>query len=72
MGQYNFNNKRFNVFKIIAVDLNALKQGRDAKPRKAKMGRLLADTVVQFEKCENSSLNLVGKSKGYFIDYNYW
>ncbi|KAF2882969.1 hypothetical protein ILUMI_23197 [Ignelater luminosus] len=47
-----------------AVDLNALKQGRDAKPRKTKMGRLLADTVVQFEKCESSSLNLVGKSKG--------
>ncbi|KAF5295350.1 hypothetical protein FQR65_LT01540 [Abscondita terminalis] len=49
-----------------AVDLNALKQGRDAKPRKTKMGRLLADTVVQFEKAENSSLNLVGKSKGAF------
>lgn len=47
-----------------AVDLNALKQGRDAKPRKTKTGRLLPDTVVQFEKAENSSLNLVGKSKG--------
>ncbi|XP_033608381.1 vesicle-fusing ATPase 1-like [Cryptotermes secundus] len=28
------------------------------------MGRCLGDTTVQFEKAENSSLNLVGKSKG--------
>lgn len=28
------------------------------------MGRCLPDTVIQFEKAENSSLNLVGKSKG--------
>ncbi|XP_021938226.1 vesicle-fusing ATPase 1-like [Zootermopsis nevadensis] len=28
------------------------------------MGRCLGDTMVQFEKAENSSLNLVGKAKG--------
>lgn len=47
-----------------AADISALKQGGEAKPRKAKLGRLLADSLVQFEKAENSSLNLVGKSKG--------
>jgi vesicle-fusing ATPase len=47
-----------------AADLNAIKAGQDAKPKKTKMGRCLGDTIVQFEKAENSSLNLVGKSKG--------
>lgn len=44
----------------------AIKEGRDSKPRKAKLGRLLANTIIQFEKVENSSLNLTGKAKGYF------
>jgi vesicle-fusing ATPase len=52
----------FNVFS--AADLSAIKAGQDAKPKKTKMGRCLGDTIVQFEKAENSSLNLVGKSKG--------
>lgn len=51
-----------NVFS--AADLSAIKAGQDAKPKKTKMGRCLGDTIVQFEKAENSSLNLVGKSKG--------
>ncbi|PNF29045.1 hypothetical protein B7P43_G14046 [Cryptotermes secundus] len=46
------------------ADLNAIKAGQDAKPKETKMGRCLGDTTVQFEKAENSSLNLVGKSKG--------
>jgi len=51
-----------NIFS--AADLSAIKAGQDAKPKKTKMGRCLGDTIVQFEKAENSSLNLVGKSKG--------
>ncbi|PNF26292.1 Vesicle-fusing ATPase 1 [Cryptotermes secundus] len=52
------------VKSLEAADLNAIKAGQDAKPKKTKMGRCLGDTIVQFEKAENSSLNLVGKSKG--------
>ena len=47
-----------------AVDIKAIKSGQDAVPRKTRMGRCLGDTIIQFEKAENSSLNLVGKSKG--------
>ncbi|KAJ8918795.1 hypothetical protein NQ315_011079 [Exocentrus adspersus] len=49
---------------IEAVGIAAIKEGKDAKPRKAKLGQLIPNTVVQFEKAESSSLNLVGKSKG--------
>ncbi|RZC38213.1 vesicle-fusing ATPase 1-like, partial [Asbolus verrucosus] len=49
---------------IEVVNINTLKQGGDAKPRKSKMGKLYPNTVIQFEKAETSSLNLVGKSKG--------
>ncbi|XP_018579945.1 vesicle-fusing ATPase 1-like isoform X2 [Anoplophora glabripennis] len=49
---------------IEAVGIGAIKEGREAKPRKAKLGQLIPNTVVQFEKAESSSLNLVGKSKG--------
>ncbi|XP_023725556.1 vesicle-fusing ATPase 1 [Cryptotermes secundus] len=52
------------VKSLEAADLNAIKAGQDAKPKKTKMGRCLGDTIVQFEKAENSSLNLVGKSRG--------
>jgi vesicle-fusing ATPase len=52
------------VKSLEAADLSAIKAGQDAKPKKTKMGRCLGDTIVQFEKAENSSLNLVGKSKG--------
>lgn len=47
-----------------AADFAAIKEGKAAKPRKTKIGRLLADSMVQFEKADNSSLNLVGKAKG--------
>ncbi|KAJ8932437.1 hypothetical protein NQ314_014651 [Rhamnusium bicolor] len=49
---------------IEAVAGGAIKDGKEAKPRKAKIGQLIPNTVVQFEKAESSSLNLVGKSKG--------
>ncbi|XP_034241733.1 vesicle-fusing ATPase 1 [Thrips palmi] len=47
-----------------AADLNAIKAGQNAKPVPTRMGRLLADTSITFEKAENSSLNLVGTAKG--------
>lgn len=56
------NNMYVNWFS--AADLSAIKAGQDAKPKRTKMGRCLGDTIVQFEKAEQSSLNLVGKSKG--------
>lgn len=52
------------VKSLEAVDINAIKSGQDAIPRKTRMGRCLGDTIIQFEKAENSSLNLVGKAKG--------
>lgn len=42
----------------------ALREGREAKPRKTHLGRLLSNTLIQFEKAENSALNLTGKAKG--------
>lgn len=49
---------------ILAADINAIKSGQNAKPYSVKMGRCLGNSNVQFEKAENSSLNLVGKAKG--------
>ncbi|KAH1009525.1 vesicle-fusing ATPase 1 [Dendroctonus ponderosae] len=46
------------------ANIVALKEGRDAKPKKARIGQLMPNTTVQFEKAETSALNLVGKSKG--------
>ncbi|XP_063218099.1 vesicle-fusing ATPase 1-like [Bacillus rossius redtenbacheri] len=52
------------VKSLEAADLNAIKSGQTAKPKKTRMGRCLGDTMIQFEKAETSSINLVGKSKG--------
>lgn len=37
---------------------------KDCEPKKTRFGRLLGNATVSFEKAENSSINLVGKSKG--------
>ncbi|XP_008556962.1 vesicle-fusing ATPase 1 [Microplitis demolitor] len=47
-----------------ALDVTAIEQGQKSKPIKTRMGRCLGDTVIQFEKAEQSCLNLVGKAKG--------
>ncbi|KAJ0179760.1 hypothetical protein K1T71_004351 [Dendrolimus kikuchii] len=52
------------VKNLEAVDVQALAAGANAIPRRVRMGRLLPDASVQFDKAENSSLNLVGKAKG--------
>lgn len=53
-----------NVKTIEAVDATAIRDGKNADPRKINFGRLTANATVQFEKAENSSINLVGKAKG--------
>ncbi|XP_065212547.1 vesicle-fusing ATPase 1-like isoform X2 [Planococcus citri] len=55
------------VKSLEAADLSAIKAGRESKPRPAKLGRCLADTIIQFEKAEGSSINLIGKSKGKIV-----
>ncbi|VVC93527.1 vesicle-fusing ATPase 1-like [Leptidea sinapis] len=52
------------VKNLEAVDVQALASGANAVPRRVKLGRLLPDACIQFDKAENSSLNLVGKAKG--------
>nr|AAO65962.1 N-ethylmaleimide sensitive fusion protein [Helicoverpa zea] len=52
------------VKNLEAVDVQALAAGANAVPRRVRMGRLLPDGNIQFDKAENSSLNLVGKAKG--------
>lgn len=42
------------------------------EPKKTNFGRLLGNSAVQFEKAETSSINLVGKAKGYVLDLNTW
>nr|XP_050868928.1 vesicle-fusing ATPase 1-like [Vespula vulgaris] len=50
-----------------AADLSALKSGQNPTPKKTEMGRCLGDTVIQFEKADNSSINLIGKAKGKIV-----
>lgn len=52
------------VKSLEAADLSAISTGQSTMPKKTKMGRCLGDSLIQFEKAENSSLNLVGQSKG--------
>lgn len=52
------------VKSLEAADLSAISSGQNTVPKKTQMGRCLGDSVIQFEKAENSSLNLVGKAKG--------
>ncbi|XP_076642480.1 vesicle-fusing ATPase 1 [Halictus rubicundus] len=52
------------VKSLEAADLSAISSGQNTVPKKTQLGRCLGDTVIQFEKADNSSLNLVGKAKG--------
>lgn len=49
---------------LFAADFTAVSTGKDTKPMSIRFGKLLGNTVIQFEKSETSSLNLTGKSKG--------
>ncbi|XP_075970812.1 vesicle-fusing ATPase 1-like [Anticarsia gemmatalis] len=52
------------VKNLEAVDVQALAAGANPVPRRVRLGRLLPDACIQFDKAESSSLNLVGKAKG--------
>jgi vesicle-fusing ATPase len=55
------------VKSLEAADIQAIKAGQDAKPKKTRMGCCLSDTAVQFEKAQNSSLNLTGTKQGAIV-----
>ncbi|XP_032455485.1 vesicle-fusing ATPase isoform X1 [Nasonia vitripennis] len=55
------------VKSLEAADIQAIKSGQDAKPKKTRMGRCLGDTAIQFEKAPNSSLNLTGSKQGKIV-----
>lgn len=50
-----------------AIDPKAISEGKEATPKNVRFGRISGNTVVQFEKAENSALNLQGKSKGKIV-----
>ncbi|XP_067641395.1 vesicle-fusing ATPase 1 [Eurosta solidaginis] len=50
-----------------AVDPKSLGEGKETTTKNVRFGRILGNTMVQFEKAENSSLNLQGKSKGKIV-----
>ncbi|ALC46809.1 comt, partial [Drosophila busckii] len=50
-----------------AVDPRTVGDGKEPKTRNVRFGRILGNTVVQFEKAENSVLNLQGRSKGKIV-----
>uniref|UniRef100_A0A1A9WAQ9 Vesicle-fusing ATPase n=1 Tax=Glossina brevipalpis TaxID=37001 RepID=A0A1A9WAQ9_9MUSC len=47
-----------------AIDPKAIGEGKEASTKNVRFGRITGNTMIQFEKAENSSLNLQGKSKG--------
>lgn len=49
---------------IEAININAMARNPETKPRKVKMGQLIPNSVIQFEKAEGAAINLTGKSKG--------
>lgn len=64
---FNFKDKKLlglAVKQLEAIDPKSLGEGKEPAMRNVRFGRILGNTVVQFEKAENSSLNLQGKSKG--------
>ncbi|XP_011501356.1 PREDICTED: vesicle-fusing ATPase 1-like [Ceratosolen solmsi marchali] len=55
------------VKSLEAADIQAIKAGQDAKPKKTRMGCCLGNTAIQFEKAPNSSLNLTGTKQGMIV-----
>lgn len=49
---------------IEGIDVNKALDGKPAEPKKIFFGKLTGNAVIQFEKAENSAINLVGKAKG--------
>ncbi|EDV43701.2 uncharacterized protein Dana_GF16398 [Drosophila ananassae] len=66
---FQFKDKKFlglAVKTLEAVDPRTVGDGAP-KARNVRFGRILGNTVVQFEKAENSVLNLQGRSKGKIV-----
>ncbi|CAG0892182.1 unnamed protein product [Darwinula stevensoni] len=47
-----------------ATDLDAIKEGKEVKPKKVKIGMVLPNTSVSFDKADGATINLVGKARG--------
>lgn len=54
-----------NIRSIDAIDANSIRDNKNVEPKKITFGRLSGNAVIQFEKADNSSINLVGKAKGW-------
>lgn len=64
---FSFNEKKLlglNIRTIEAIDASAIRDNKSVEPKKINFGRLSGNAMVQFEKAENSAINLVGKAKG--------
>lgn len=53
-----------NIRSIDAIDANSIRDNKNVEPKKITFGRLGGNAVIQFEKADSSSINLVGKAKG--------
>ncbi|KAK6640106.1 hypothetical protein RUM43_008383 [Polyplax serrata] len=49
---------------LFAANLGAVNGDEETKTKKTNFGRLLGNTVIQFNKAELSSLNLIGNARG--------
>lgn len=53
------------VKKLEAIDAKSMQDSsKEGSMKNVNFGRVLGNSVVQYEKAENSSLNLTGKAKG--------
>lgn len=56
------------VKSIEAIDLGTALSNQSSKPNKIVSGQLLPNSSIIFEKFNESSINLIGKNKGYFLN----
>lgn len=64
---FSFSDKKLlglSIKTIDAIDASSIRDNKSAESKKINFGRLTGNAVIQFEKAENSALNLVGKAKG--------
>ncbi|XP_055389616.1 vesicle-fusing ATPase 1 [Condylostylus longicornis] len=50
-----------------AIDPQSIQEGKTDQMKKVRFGKISGNTVIQFEKADNSSLNLTGKAKGKIV-----
>lgn len=64
---FSFSDKKLlgvNIKSIEAIDAASIRDNKNAEAKKINFGKLSGNAVIQFEKAENSALNLTGKAKG--------